>query len=238
MDIFKSTQSVGEIVSIMPKASEIFKRYRIDFCCGGNRLLMDVIKEQKLDEDEILKKLDEAFEENKKVRDNAKDFRVMSPSTLIEYIENTHHVYVKNALPELNELVTKIMRVHGINHDVLFRVHKLFSTLKAEIEQHLIKEEDVLFPMIRDYDKDPSKESISLIDKALNELENEHEAAGDILKELRKITVDYKVPDDGCGTYHLAFKKLEEFEGDLFQHIHLENNILFKKLGIDEIKMY
>ena len=230
MDVFKSNQSVGEIVSILPRASEIFKKYKIDFCCGGNRPLIDAIRENNLDEGEVLKKLNEASVANEKLKKEGKDFRKMSPGELIEYIENTHHVYVKKSLPELSELTLKIMRVHGANHEVLFRVHELFSKLKAELEQHLIKEEEILFPLIKEYGRGSGDELLARINKVKSELENEHEGAGDILKELRKITEDYKVPEDGCSTYFATFDRIKELEEDLFQHIHLENNILFKKL--------
>ncbi len=230
MDAFKSDQSVGDIVSIMPGASEIFKQYKIDFCCGGGKQLIDAIKENKIDEDEVLKKLNEAFEASEKIKKGGKDFREMSPGELIGYIENTHHVYVKKTLPELSELTIKIMKVHGANHEVLFKVHKLFSMLKAELEQHLIKEEENLFPLVKEYDKDPSAELLARIGKVKSELEDEHEGAGNVLKELRKITEDYKVPEDGCDTYFATFDKIKELESDLFQHIHLENNILFKKI--------
>lgn len=231
MDAFKSNQSVGEIVSIMPGASEIFKQYRIDFCCGGNKPLIDVIRESNLDEGEVLKKLNEAFKANKKIKKRGKDFRGMSPSELIEYIESTHHVYVKKLLPELSELTIKIMRVHGANHEVLFKVHELFSKLKAELERHLAKEEENLFPLIKEYSRGSSAELLARINKVKSELEDEHEGAGNILKELRNITEDYKVPKDGCITYFATFDKIKELESDLFEHIHLENNILFKKTG-------
>lgn len=233
MKTFSSTQSLGEIVVILPKASEVFKHYKIDYCCGGNRPLIEAIKEQKLNEDEVLKKLNEAFEESKKLGEISKDFRELSPRELIDYIENKHHTYVKRALPELNELTTKIMRVHGANHEVLFKVHRDFSTIKAELEQHLIKEEDILFPLVKDYERSPNSDLLNKIRKVKNELEDEHEAVGNIIKELRIITREYKIPDDVCGTYCMTFDKLQEFEADLFQHIHLENNILFKKLDID-----
>ncbi len=125
------------------------------------------------------------------------------------------------------------MRVHGINHNVLFRVHKLFSMLKTELEQHLLKEEQILFPLIKEYDINPSVNQLQKINEVINETEEEHEGAGDILKELRKITNDFKVPNDGCNTYVIAFKIIEELESDLFQHIHLENNILFKRMNLD-----
>ncbi|MFZ5988170.1 MAG: iron-sulfur cluster repair di-iron protein [Bacillota bacterium] len=238
MSEFNVSQTVGDIVSIMPKASEVFRKYNIDFCCGGNRPLKEAISEQKLNEQEILEKLDEAYEETRKFTDSV-DFRKMSPSELIDYIESTHHVFVKGILPEISELTTKILRVHGPTHSELFKVHKLFHNLKTELEQHLIKEEEILFPMIKQYDSEPSRELLDRINKVMKETEDEHETAGGVLKELRKITEEYKVPEDVCSTFCTTYQKLQELESDLFQHIHLENNILFKGLGIDinNIKM-
>ncbi len=230
--VFNNNSTVGEIVAIMPKAAEIFKQYKIDFCCGGNRKLLEVIKEHNLDEEKILEKLNEIFEENSKVKTNGKNFLEMSQNELINYIESTHHVYLRRVLPELSELTTKIMRVHAFKHEELFRVHKLFSTLRADLEQHLMKEEEILFPLIREYEKEyeknPNPQVFEKVKQVMKETEDEHEAAGDILKELRRITNDYNVPEDGCNTYAITFKTLEELETDLFQHIHLENNILFK----------
>lgn len=231
--MFESSQRIGEIVSQMPKAGEIFKQYKIDFCCGGNRALKDVLAEKKLDEGEILNRLEAVYHEGKTDNEPIRDFTGMKPVQLAEYIEEKHHGYLKRIMPELDELTTKIMRVHGLHHGELFKVHKLFATLKADLEEHLMKEEEILFPMIREYQGKHSVRLLSEIGRVIRETEDEHEAAGDILKELRSITNDYKVPDDGCGTYRATFEKLEEMEADLFQHIHLENNILFKKMGVD-----
>ncbi len=236
MSRFNGSQNIGDIVSILPKAGEIFKEYNIDFCCGGNRPLADAIREQHLDETAILGKLEKAYEDASKFNSLDIDFRKMTMSELTDYIVETHHNYLKKVLPELGELTTKILRVHGKNHgDVLSRVHRLFHNLKTELEQHLIKEEEILFPMVKDYDKHPTAGLIDSINRVMNETEAEHEAAGDILKELRRITDQYWVPEDGCATYRMTFKKLEELETDLFQHIHLENNILFKTL---ELKLH
>lgn len=225
------TTNIGEIVSLLPKASELFKQYGIDFCCGGNRPLAEAIKEQNLNETEIMEKLNRTFEESKTKAEENADFRNMSYDKLIDYIVDTHHTYMKRELPQVSELVTKILRVHGLHHgDVLMRVHKLFHNLKTELEQHLFKEEEILFPLIKEYRKNPSKELLDKVMQVMQETEDEHEGAGDILKELRKITGDYTVPADGCTTYRLTFRKLEEIESDLFQHIHLENNILFVRL--------
>jgi regulator of cell morphogenesis and NO signaling len=229
---FHGEQSVGEIVALMPKAAEVFKHHRIDFCCGGNRPLKDVLAEKHLDEDEILEKLDEAYAKSKREKGQARDFADMSPVQLSEYVTDIHHTYLKRVLPELDELLTTILRVHGMKHRVLFRVHKLFAALKADLEQHLLKEEEILFPLIGKYQTEPSADIHAEIRDVAGETEEEHVAAGNILKELREITEDYEVPTDGCNTYKVTFEMLEELEADLFQHIHLENNILFKKLGI------
>lgn len=229
MSIISATQKLGDIVAILPKASEVFKIYHIDFCCGGNRPLSEAIEEQHLNGDEVLQKLNEVYVESSNYV-NQTDFKAMSRSELIDYIVNTHHVYVKKELPELSELTTKILRVHGLQHEELFQVHKLFHQLKTELDQHLIKEEELLFPLIKEYDKAPTSERLLRINKVMNETESEHETAGDIIKELRKITSEYVIPEDVCTSYNLTYHKLQEFESDLFQHIHLENNILFKQL--------
>ncbi len=227
MKTLNVNQPVGSIVAMMPKASEVFKKYGIDFCCGGNKPLLEVIKEQNLDAHEVMGKLEEALEETKKVT-NHTDFTGMTASALIDYIERTHHVYVKSILPELSELSTTILRVHGPSHKNLFKVHKLFHSLKMELDQHLIKEEAILFPLIKEYSSHPSKVSLDRIHEVMKETEDEHETAGGVLKELRLVTENYKIPKDVCGTFVLTYDKLQELESDLFEHIHLENNILFK----------
>lgn len=223
-----TSQSIGEIVAVLPKASEVFRKYNIDFCCGGNRPLAAAIQEQQLNEAEVLQKLEEARFETRELTKRA-NFREIKSDELIGYIVATHHAYLQKALPETGELTAKILRAHGSNHRELFRVHKLFNNLRTELEQHLIKEEELLFPLINKYEAGPSDKLAGEINRVMKETEEEHEGAGDILKELRKITADYTVPADGCRTFEKAYSMLQELEGDLFQHIHLENNILFKR---------
>lgn len=226
MKQFHKEQSLGEIVTLLPKASDIFKEYRIDFCCGGHRPLATAITEQNLNEEEILNKLEEAYE-NMQNKPSEIDLRTISSTELIDLFIIPHHVFTKRILPEITELATKILRVHGPNHKELFQIHKLIRSLELELEQHLIKEEELLFPMMKEQDKNPSNEIIKNIKEQIAETEAEHDGAGNILKELRTITNDYEVPADGCRTYQLTFQKIKELEADLFQHIHKENNILF-----------
>lgn len=221
-------QMIGDIVAIHPKSSEVFKKYNIDFCCGGNRPLNEVLKEQNLDEKEILNKLNEVLEEANKI-EKVSDFRAMKSSDLIDYIVRTHHAFLKKILPELSELTSKILRVHGPNHSELFKVHKLFNNLKTELDSHLIKEEEILFPLIKKYETEKSEGILKEIKRVMKETEDEHEGAGNVLKELRKVTENYQIPEDGCTTFGLTYNKLQQVESDLFEHIHLENNILFKR---------
>ncbi|MBC8062396.1 MAG: iron-sulfur cluster repair di-iron protein [Clostridiaceae bacterium] len=228
---FNSTQKIAEIAVVFPKAMEIFKVYGIDFCCGGNRPLAEAIKEKNLNETEILNKLNEEFHKSEEVKLEQRDWRTEKYSVVIDYVINTHHVYTSKVLPEIAELTTKILRAHGEHHgEELTKVHKLFNALKTELEGHLIKEEEIVFPLIKKYEENGSKETLKMALDKIKELEAEHEGAGDILKELRKITSEYSVPEDGCNTYRYTYSKLIELEGDLFKHIHIENNILFPRL--------
>ncbi|ABR50475.1 protein of unknown function DUF542, ScdA domain protein [Alkaliphilus metalliredigens QYMF] len=230
-NIFSGEDKVGEIVAKCPKASEVFQKYQIDFCCGGDRSLRVVLQEQNLNEERVLSALTEAHNKVMSLQDKGIDWQMAPFSDLIDHVISTHHTYLVRELPKLSDLTTKIYRVHGVDHGkVLSKVHKLFHSLKMELDQHLIKEEEILFPLIKAYEAQPSNELLVKAINVIDELESEHEGAGDILKELRHITDQYQVPSGGCHSYELTFKGLEMLESDLFQHIHLENNILFPRL--------
>lgn len=228
--IFKSSDSIGHIAANFPKAMEIFKNYNIDFCCGGNRPLIEAIREQNLNEVEVMNKLQETYNKTINKENEEVDFTKLSYSELIDHIVNTHHAYLQVELPKIGELVNKILRVHGQGHSELAKLHKLFSNLRMELEQHLIKEEETEFPDIKEYERSNSKELFHKIVGTIKELEDEHEGAGHILKELRRITNGFTVPEDVCNTYRLTYNKLKELEEDIFTHIHLENNILFPRI--------
>lgn len=228
---FKSSDKIGDIVVNFPKAMDVFRRHGIDFCCGGNRPLIDAIKEDNLNEEEVLKDLHDEYEKIDSLIKEEVDWLNISYNDLIDYIVNKHHRFLNEELPIVSELTTKILRVHGENHPELSKVYKLFHNLKMELEEHLIKEEEIVFPLIKKYENEGSKEALDKAIKIIEELETEHTGAGDILKELRKITHNYEVPKDGCNTFKYTYDKLQEIELDLFNHIHLENNIMFPRLG-------
>ncbi|MGD8191251.1 iron-sulfur cluster repair di-iron protein [Brevibacillus ginsengisoli] len=228
---FNTTDKIGEIVARFPGASNIFKEYKIDFCCGGNRPLAHAFDQLKLNGEEVLNKLQAAFEDAQNKQNASRNWKEAPSSEIIEFVVNTHHAYLTKELPLLSEFVTKIMRVHGPAHPELSQLHRLFHSLKLELEQHLVKEEEILFPLIRAYEAIPTEENRNQAFAKLNELESEHELAGNLLKEMRAITNDYTLPEGACRTYTITFHKLAELESDLFEHIHLENNILFPRLN-------
>ena len=232
MNTFNSNQKIGEIVTKFPNAADIFKEYKIDFCCGGDRPLITAINEQGVNEAEILEKINASYEKlQNKLYTNNKNWVEAPFDELVDHIVNVHHGYLYENLPKISELTTKILRVHGGNHPELSKVHKLFHTVKMELEAHLIEEETIQYPAIKEYLRSNSEVDLDKAINIINQLQDEHTGAGDILKELRKVTNDYKAPSDGCNTFKLAYAKLEEMESDIFQHIHLENNILFPRLS-------
>jgi len=220
---------LGDIVTNYPATAEVFKTYRIDFCCGGNRPLGEILAEQGSKAEEISGKLMEACRPAS--NDNeAVNWKEKNNSELIDHIVNKHHAYLYDNLPETGQYLTTIVNVHGSGHPELSEVRKLFQDMYSELMSHLPDEEQNMFPFIKEMEQNPSPDVQKKCIGMVEELEDEHESCGHILKEIRSITKDYEIPADACPTYKLTFKKLEELESDLFEHIHLENNILFPRV--------
>lgn len=233
--VFNRDITTGDIVTQFPKASQVLKKYRIDFCCGGNRAIGEVLKEKGIEEGVVLSELTTLYNETHADDQPHKDWESISYIEFIDYVVNKHHAYLYQILPELEMYTTKIYRVHGANHPELAQVHQMFAKLKAELMHHLIQEEEMVFPKIIDFENKPTQEKQDDVLKAIVSLEDEHDSAGNIVKELRDITSDFTVPADGCNTYRLTYLKLEELENDLFEHIHLENNIMFPRIEKEKI---
>ncbi|WP_069998114.1 iron-sulfur cluster repair di-iron protein [Cellulosilyticum sp. I15G10I2] len=226
---FSLEDSIGAIVARFPGAADIFYTYHIDFCCGGDRPLKTAVNAQNLDGSEIINVLNNKYQAFLERNATFTDWAKQTPSLLIEYIINTHHSYLREKLPQLSAYISKIMKVHGQSHEELFKVHKLFNHLRTELEAHLVKEEELVFPLIKKYEREKDPLQKEQILKVIEELEKEHTGAGDVIKLLREVTEHYTVPQDTCVTFERTYQMLQEFELDLFQHIHLENNILFKR---------
>jgi regulator of cell morphogenesis and NO signaling len=222
---------VGEIVAADFRTAAVFHDFGIDFCCGGRRVLKDVCREQQIDTDVVLEAVSRACS----AATPAANFAKWAPETLIAFIVDTHHGYVRRTLPSLTANTQKLANAHGNRHPELPEVARLTQAVAAEMLSHMAKEERVLFPYIADL-ADAARQRrpippapFGTIDNPIRMMEHEHESAGAALARIRDLTGGYQVPRDGCTTYRVALQQLAEFERDLHAHVHLENNILFPR---------
>lgn len=226
--VFKQTEQVGKVVSKFPRAADVFHRYNIDYCCGGDKTLDEVSKLQSVDVNKVLTELQKHY--NDVANDTTTNWNKASYIDLVNHILQAHHAFLHQNLPIISELIKKIVRVHGENHPELISVYQQFQQLKTDLDMHLIKEETIQYPAIEAYINSNNKKDLQKAITIINELEVDHEDAGSILKSLRKTTNGFKIPDDACETFVRTYQNLEELEKNTFTHIHLENNILFPRL--------
>lgn len=228
--LIRKDYSLGEVVTVYPAVVKKFNDMELDYCCGGNKSLELALKEKGVDVDKFVEDLNKEFKEFKFENSQYVDWREKSSEELIRHIVETHHGETFRLLKEIDPLMVKVFRVH-FSHgpELLMKVHSLFGKLKCELEEHLLKEENILFPLMIKYDKAKDEKEKKEIEEDIRIIVNEHEAAGDILKELAEVTDDYKVPEWGCISFKLLYDYLHDLEKDLFIHIHKENNILFPR---------
>ncbi|MDK0862263.1 iron-sulfur cluster repair di-iron protein [Clostridium perfringens] len=228
--LIRKDYSLGEVVTVYPAVVKKFNDMELDYCCGGSKSLEVALKEKGVDVDKFVEDLNKEFKEFKFENSQYVDWREKSSEELISHIVETHHGETFRLLKEIDPLMVKVFRVH-FSHDpeLLMKVHSLFGKLKCELEEHLLKEENILFPLMIKYDKAKDEKEKKEIEEDIRIIVNEHEAAGDILKELAEVTDDYKVPEWGCISFKLLYNYLHDLEKDLFIHIHKENNILFPR---------
>lgn len=224
-------RTVADYVTENIKASHIFKKYGIDFCCGGGISLEKACADKGVEYSQLLEELQNLdITEKKGVR-----FNDLPINELIDYIVEKHHKYVEANIGLLIQYSSKVAKVHGTNSPELIEVNKLFQKVAGELASHLKKEELILFPFIKKMliaEREGTSINIphfSTVENPIKMMEDEHEEAGNIFKEIARITNNYTPPAHACNTYRALFDKLDEFEQDLHQHIHLENNILHPK---------
>jgi regulator of cell morphogenesis and NO signaling len=225
-----STQpTVGDLVVERFSRARVFERLGIDYCCGGRKPLRQVCDERNLDYAMVLR----ALENEQSAPTQAKrNWASASLTDLCDHIEQTHHAYLKQELPRLEFLTTKVARRHGAQRPALAEVQRVFAELKSEMDVHMVKEERVLFPLCRQLDVSnelPVPPCGGSIGNPIEVMIREHEHAGDALAQIRALTDNYTCPPDACNTYRAMFDALEQLERDLHEHVHKENNILFPK---------
>lgn len=224
--------TIGELVTKDYRRAEVFKKYGLDFCCGGKKTLLQVCTAKRLDIVQIEKELSEL--DHVSVLPS-EDYGNWDISFLADYILNTHHKYVKHAIPVIYEYTQKVAKVHGEEHPETIAIAEKYLMIVDELNRHMCKEEDVLFPYIKHLSVannnrmkvEPSP--FGTVENPINMMEHEHDIVGNMIGQIRELSNNYTPPADACTTYKLCYSKLREFEEDLHKHIHLENNILFPK---------
>ena len=231
--MINSAMTVREVALQVPESTRLFESLRIDYCCGGNQPLVQACASAGVDVLDLMEMLAEVGQSNE--ADGALDFQNASLPELITHILDTHHVFTKTEIERLQSLADKVLNAHGGNHPELVHLDELLTRLCADLKPHMFKEEQVLFPYLMalaqaaEQGRAAPFAPFGTVNNPIRMMMREHDTAGDILRELRLLTFDYKVPADACISYQTLYQALENFEKDLHQHIHLENNILFPK---------
>lgn len=229
MDI--RNEQIGSIVANDFRTAAIFKKYGIDFCCKGGRTIEEATEKKGLDKNKIYQDIESLPQSN----GGEIDFTSWPLDLLSDYVEKTHHRYIREKSPILQQFLDKLCKVHGGRHPELFEIKELFEESVKDLGEHLVKEEQILFPFIRKMvesktnNTDFEQPQFGTVENPVNMMMHEHTAEGERFEKISALSDVYTPPADACNTYRVAYQMLEDFENDLHRHIHLENNILFPK---------
>lgn len=222
---------IGDVVAGNFKTAQVFETLGLDFCCGGKKTINDACIEKGLDPESVIEQLSKA--EGRST--SSEHFDKWEADFLIDYIVNNHHNYVRSSSSTIEHHLDKVVTAHGMRHPELIKIKSIFAELKDELLQHMQKEEKMLFPYIKNmytalhHSMKMNTAPFGSVNNPLKVMESEHVAAGNMMAEINSLSSGYTPPGNACGTYKVLFGELKEFEQDLHQHVHLENNILFPK---------
>ena len=217
-------KTIAEIVSDDISTASVFKKYQLDFCCGGGKTVENACKNANINVDDVVNDLMNNKPKNDAPNLNFKDW---SAEFLADYIVYVHHTYVRQNLDIINEFAEKVANVHGQHEPRTIEIASLFSNISSELTSHMRKEEFILFPAIK---AKADNHNFELDVKTMSLIEDEHEEVGEMIKKIQELSDNFTTPEWACNTFKALYFKLEEFTNDLYQHIHLENNILFPKV--------
>ena len=220
--------SVGDWVARYPRTSRVFESLQIDYCCGGGKSLEQACCDRELDPQQVVQQLEQAINAGEQPTE---DWLNASLTDLCDHIVQTHHAYLKSELPRLTDMIAKVVNAHSEFHEELPTLEQVFAELRAELEPHMFKEEQVLFPAIRQLEQATKQPSFPFgtVANPIRMMEHEHDNAGRALTHIREITKDFEVPADACNTFRAMLDGLRELELNMHEHVHKENNILFPK---------
>jgi len=230
-----SGRTVRELAIEIPNATRTFEKLGIDYCCGGSKSLHDACVQAQIPVEHVLDELERAGSFTPAAETTGQDFANGTLSWLVERIIAKHHGYVKQEIPRLQQLLNKVVAVHGTIRPELGQIRKLFQEMAAELTSHMMKEERILFPFIVELEEAVSngrakpRPAFGTVKNPIHMMSLEHDSAGAAIKEISALSSNYEPPKGACFSYKTLFAALKEFETDLHQHVHLENNILFPR---------
>jgi regulator of cell morphogenesis and NO signaling len=229
-----STTKVRDVALELPQSTRLFEKFKIDYCCGGDQPLEAACSSAGVDFQSILQMI-EQIKDKPDSGNGETDWQKATVTVLIMHILDKHHVFTKGEMARLEPLADKVIGAHGANHSELLALRDVMRQLFEDLRPHMFKEEQILFPFIISLEKAHQENRpapfppFGTVNNPIRMMLMEHDAAGDLLREMRKVTSDYTVPADACISFKTLYEALEAFEQDLHQHIHLENNVLFPK---------
>ncbi len=225
MKIDAST-TLAEAVNAFPHLAREFERRGLDYCCGGLQPLGEACESIGLNPRATVAEVSAAALTTSQ---DPAVWPMMTADVLVDHLEATHHQYLWNELPRVTALIDKIVSVHSVRHPELFEVASCFAHVRADLEPHMLKEERMLFPMIRELatSTDVPQFHCGSLRNPISVMLREHDLVGDLLAELRRLTHSYAPPPDGCASYIACYSAMAELEADTHLHIHKENNALF-----------
>jgi len=232
-------KTLAEIMIDNVRSAIVFEEFGLDFCCKGNRSLKSACEDKNIDMQKLVNELAN-ISDTSSATQNVTDWQL---DFLVDYIINNHHQFVRRMIPIISLHSDKVASVHGQNHPETIEIADLFLAVREELEGHMMKEERILFPQIKQMvlnQRDNSQffpPPFGTIQNPIRMMELEHTSAGDAMNQIRELSKNYSHPEDACNTFKALYSELKEFEEDLHKHIHLENNILFPKSIILESEL-
>ncbi len=226
------TLSLKDIVTQDFHAAAVFEKYTLDFCCRGGKTIDEACRERGIEAASVLGDLKTL---SSKSQESSTRYGEWPVDFLIDFIVKNHHGYVTRMIPVLYAHTQKVASVHGARHPEVIQIAAHFDAIAREFQQHMQKEEHALFPFIKalarskDGGQPATPSPFGSVQNPIRMMEAEHQSAGDEMRTIRELSGGYVPPDDACTTYRIMYQELRDFEVDLHQHVHLENNILFPK---------
>jgi len=227
----KANDTLAYIVSNNHKTAEIFSAHGMDHCCRGQQTIEVAARQLNYTETQT-KQLLNTLKKCSLQKKNIPDFETWNINTLVDYIEKRHHSYAEQSIAPLQSYLDRVALVHGEAHPELAQIAALFKQASGELVIHMKQEELTLFPLLRKISRSEhelSNNQINRLQEKITALQEDHDFEGESFRKVRALSNNYTTSEDACPTYRLTYQRLRDFEADLHFHVHLENNILFKK---------